>query len=230
MDRIKQEVLKYKILLWPIITGISFLVILTFVIIPQIGAYLDIRNQIFGLRGRSNSLEVKAEELNIIDSSKMQKDLQTALTVLPQNPDVPEALLTLQETILKSGLILKDTSYVATGNAGRASSFLLNITVLGQINSLRNFLINLQTSPRVFQVEAISVKFQQGALMEAEIPVSVFYHPLTPVSTNIDQEAPKLSEKEEKLLTDLAKMVSAPILNASESATFVPLGKTNPFE
>lgn len=225
---------KYRLLIWPVVSGIASVVILALVIIPQLLNYLNIRNQISDIISRSGKLEAKAQSLERIDENLSEENLRLAFTVLPADRNVPSAVTILQNLIAQSGLTLKSTSYSAAARGAAKDSFQLNVTVLGQISGVRKFLISLKDSGRVFQVESISVNFQKnGSMVEAQVPITVFYNASLGKTGDLDREPPKLSDKEEKMLSDLSRLVSYPgALAGADNATAssVPIGKSNPFE
>lgn len=230
--------LKYRFIIWPVIVGISSILILAVVVIPQLLTYLNIKNQIGQTKDQSQNLEAKAAELQNIDGLSTQKDLKVVFTVLPTDQDIPRAIMILQDMVAGSGLSLKSTTFGYPGSSSKktsdGSSFLLNITVSGQINLLRDFLIELQNSPRVFQVESIDVQFQktQGAI-EAELPLSVFYQPTSGELGDLNQPLPKISDENKKLLSKLSQTVDQIDIfqdNIEVSSASVPMGKDDPFE
>lgn len=232
MEKVKEYYRRYKFIVWPVCTGVSALAILGLVIIPQIFTYLNTQDKLTSLKNRSVVLEAKAQGLEKIDSTSNKQHLQNVFRVLPQEQNVPEAMLTIQSLVNQSGLLLKNTTYSnARSNAG-GNRFQLNITVLGTINSVRNFLLSLKESPRVFQVESLSLQFQKGgSLIEADMPVSVYFAPANKVSSALEQPLPQLDEQEEQLLTTLGKVAPLSIGSILEStSSAVPLGKADPFE
>lgn len=226
--------LKYRLLLWPVISGLASIAILVLVIIPQILGYLSVRTEIQNTQERSGKLEAKAQSLENIDDVETQKNLQAVFSVLPTDREVPQAISTLQSLISRAGLSLKSTSYNASLKGTSKESFQLSVTVVGQIGALRNFLISLENTNRIFQVEAINVQFQSSGLaIEADIPVTVFYGKDKNKLVSLESEVPRLNEKEGELLSRLSTLVASnPSGSAGpeSSSSSVPVGKSNPFE
>lgn len=223
----------YKFLIWPVVSGIASVVILVLVVIPQLLNYLQVRNQISDIVNRSGKLEAKAQTLEAVDENISEESLKLAFAALPADRNVPSAVTILQSLIAQSGLSLKSTSYSASARGASKNSFQLNVSVVGQISGVRKFLISLRDSGRVFQVESISVSFQKsGSQVEAEIPITVFYSESLGKGGALEQEPPKLNEKEEKILADLSRIVNLGTLvgGGEATASSVPVGKSNPFE
>lgn len=234
MLKLKELYLKYKLFFWPVTTGLAALVILSLVIIPQILVYINTQGKISDANTKFEVIDAKAQELAQIDSSVISKDLQTVYSVLPKEQEVPQALVTLTSLVNSSGLTLKNTVYGGSKKTDKQNNFVLTISVIGRVNSIRDFLNNLNSSPRVFKVESIDVQFQRGSqLVEAKIPLLVYFQP-SDGQTNLasDQPLPKLSSDDEKLLDELAKQSFDMGMTASLESTSssVPLGKADPFE
>lgn len=231
--------LKYRFIIWPVLVLIITIVILTVVIIPQLLTYLKVRDQINQTQSQSQILEAKAAALANIDSLLAQKDLKVVFTILPVDQDVPKTMMILQDMIATSGLELKSTTFGSSGvvdlskQTSEKSSFRLNITVAGQIQLLRDFLIKLQNSSRLFQVDSIGVQFQKNqGVIEAEIPLSVYYQPSLGEIGKLDQPLPKLSDQNKELLAKLYQTIDQMNLSFDniEATSSIPLGKANPFE
>lgn len=229
--------LKYRFIIWPTIVGIAVILVLALVIIPQILTYLQVKDKIYQTQNKSQNLEVKANELANIDNVATQKDLKVVFSILPTDQDVPKAMLILQSMVAQSGLELKSTSFGSSGSSSQnlgKNSFKLNIIVSGQITLLRDFFIQLQNASRLFQVESIGVQFKKTqGVIEAEIPLSVFYQPSLGEIGPLNQPLPKLSDTEKELLATLYQSISQSNIslnNAESSSSSIPLGKSDPFE
>ncbi len=234
MKDIKILYIKYKLLVWPIFSGIASLIILSLVIIPQILGYLETKGKITEIGINADKIEAKAKGLQSIDPDISSENLAVAYTILPSDRNVPAAISILQGLVNRSGLALKNTSYSAVSKGSTKDSFMLNVTVVGQISGIRNFLIGLKDAGRVFQVESINVRFQKvGSLVEAEIPITVYFHSGQVKAGSVDKEPPKLTEQDEQFLRNLAKIINSPStrsVSGESTASSVPVGKTNPFD
>lgn len=233
MEELKIYYIKYKQFVFPILTVVASLIIIVFVIMPELKSYTNIREQINTLQKRTDNLEVKAEELGKIDPDTSQQNIKVAFTILPADQDVPRAMATLQDAINQSGLVLKSTAYSGSGNVAGKSSFLLNVSVLGRLSSVRDFLVKLQETPRLYQVESLAAQFQStGDVVEASLPIAVFYEQVPGNIGTLDHPAPKLTDSEEQMLANFYRYIPRSYLEneLDSSASAVPLGKLDPFE
>lgn len=229
MDKAKEFYTKYRMIIWPVVVGISSVCILALVIIPQLLNYLSIRNKISEIEHRSSNLEVRASDLEQLDEESAKANLQVVFSVLPREQNVPEAMVALHDVISRSGLILKNTSYISARKSGNGENFQLSVGVGGQMSAIRDFLVHLQESQRLFQVESIVARFQRRmSLVEAELPISVYFDKSAASEVTSDQDVPKLTEKEEQLLAKLSRIVQQ--TSVVEDVSSVPYGKSDPFE
>ncbi|MDO8498441.1 MAG: hypothetical protein Q7S44_01520 [bacterium] len=232
MEKIKELYLRYKLIVWPFCVGLSSLAILVLVVIPQLFAYLNIQNEITELEKRTSTLEVKAQNLQQVDDAANRENLQIALTILPREADVPQSMAVLQSVIGESELLLKNAAYVPSRiSEGGKSNFLFDVEIVGSVESVKDFLANLQESPRVFQVGQISAQFQRDGLMDVTLPIAVFYDPTMNVGNlSPDKPIPQLSDKEKALLAKLTKLIPKAVSLSQTDTSSVPLGKNDPFE
>jgi len=95
----------------------------------------------------------------------------------------------------------------------------------------------LRDAPRIFQVEAINVRFQKSnEEISAEIPITVFYDPKQSVEVSVDTPVVKLNSEEGELLAKLSRIAFIiEDLRPAEPATGTAappssIGKADPFE
>ena len=211
------------------LSTLAFILIIVLVIVPQLSTYMNSRRKVADLTAEVNKLESKAAELEKIDIQAVKRDLEVAMIILPADQQVPEALMTLSDLVNKSGLVIKSTSYAAGQKSKAKNGFRLNVTLLGPLDSVRNFLIGLDDSPRLFQIESLVVAFTATPpIVEANLPVSVFYEPPAKGGIPVEKPLPKLSDNNQKLLAKLYRIAPKAIPEIDIST--VPVGKANPFE
>ncbi len=225
-----KDLLQLKFYTRSILVALSSLIILIAVIIPQILAYFNVAGQVGEVESRASSIEAKAAELQNIDEQLYKDRLETVFTALPQDKEIPLAMVTLQDIISRSGLILDTVKLIDTPAKSSSNSYLLSMFVAGQKESLKTFLLGLLDAPRIFKLEAISAQSVRGGIgLEAEIQVSVYYDPSSSVTSNLDQPLPKLTAEEERFLADIMAQVNSNRLPISVDNISIPSGKADPF-
>lgn len=232
-DKIQEIYSKYKVAVWPVGSGLASLIILALLVIPQLFSYLDTKKTIGDSKEHLDQLEVKAADLKQIDEGAVNRNLRVVLTTLPTEQDIPRAMAILHSWVARSGLSLRNAGLANTQVAAGGNSFQFSVTVAGPIILVRDFIINLQNAPQVFQIGSIRAKLLRSeSAMEIEMPVSVFYEPLGKGGQALGELA--LTPDEEELLRRLERASQALPASASASTggdiNSVPLGKPNPFE
>lgn len=227
MDQAKIFYLKYRFIIWPVVSGLFSIGIIGLVIVPQVLGYFETQDKITAIKSNVELLNAKVSELEMVDVKRVEEDLQVVFKILPQDPDVPEALVALQQLAEKANLQLNDTSFSQSNKS--AKSFQLVASFTGRVQSVKDFLVYLQQSPRVMQVETIAAQFEKdGDLVELGLPVSVFYESTPKSIGSLEQPVPKLNDVDRQLVSKLSRFI--PVASAGASLDLVPLGKTNPFD
>lgn len=225
----KEFYLKYKIFVIPFIVSLVCLIIIIFVIIPQILEFFSEREKIRIVMNRIDLLNNKAIELGKIDETKLKQDLTTTLIVMPTDRDIPQAMAVLENLITKSNLSLKSTSYGASSTSGGPNSFSLTVSLVGSVASTRFFLNSLSEGSRIFNVESISLRLQpQGSDVSVDIPLNVFYQSVPTKTLTLDQPVAKIDTKEDNLINNLSKFTLQQPSSATTAA--IPVGKADPFQ
>lgn len=232
MKELKIYYHKYHLIIWPVATGLSSLIVLALVIFPQLLAYLNTRGEISKAQTSLSAMEVKAEELENFDDSSAKERLQVALSVLPISQDVPVSLSVLQGLVRGAGLELKNTAYSSSPPVGGKASFQLQVTVMGPISGVRNLLLSMEDAPQIFQIQSINIRFLKTvSAVEADLPISVFYESPPRAVGDINKPITQLSQKEKDLLDHYSQIIAAlHSLTLPEATASVRFGKTDPFQ
>ncbi len=227
-SRFKIFYAKYKIIVYPVAVGIAALVITIFIIIPQLTSLLNGQSTIKNSSERLKILEVKAEDLKVIDEGSVNKKLQIAILALPEDKDFTTVIGLMKILVAESGMELTSLQLgQLQGNNANLNGFSIKMEIKGQMQTFANLLKMIENSSRVMRVSDIEVSVSSGNTMIAAINVSIFYSPLPKDLGNIEVSLPKLSEDEENLLANIAK---SQIASLSGTPTLLPRGKANPFE
>lgn len=246
-EKIKLLFKQYKFIIVPLVCSAVALLVIIGVIVPNILEFTKVQQQISDLQATDQLLLQKVESLSLIDENKSTKELRTVFTVLPADRDVPGTLVVLQEAMSRAGLSLQSTKYVASSGLTDKEGFQFNITVIGPLQALNNFISQLESTQRVFLFDSINAQFQRGGtIVEAQMPVLAFYQPAKNIPVSATQPVPKLTDTETQLLSQLQRAVpnipaivdvspSSPSLNSDGSISVddfsnIPLGKSDPFQ
>jgi Tfp pilus assembly protein PilO len=249
----KEFLKQNKLIIIPILVGVSSVIIIVFVIIPQVLGYFNVKTEIASSQSRLSILEAKAQDLNKLDEDETQQGLQVVSTLLPEDADIAGVIADIQGIASRSNLEVSHVGYLSTQSTGdKKNNFQIEVKLSGPIPNVRTFLLSLQSFPRVIQVDNIIVQSSTQAV-ESTISLTVFYSTDKSIaSASLDQPITPLTDSQKKVLAQLAEAVknkptapSAPRIQlpspeSSGSATpetlplnvdtsSVPIGKIDPF-
>lgn len=222
---------KYQYVVFPVLIILSSLILIGLVIFPQILRLLSNQQVLTGLNQKSEFLDVKASQLEVIDEQNLREKLNVALLSLPAEKDLSSIVGILQSIITQSGFNLITLQVIQIASNTEVSGFSVKLEVAGPISAMNQLLNNIETDPRVMKVSGVELNQQQGSTsVSATITVDAFYSPLPSSLGAIDAPLPKLTEKDEELVATLAKNTGAVIRPTTSPSNLPPRGKTDPFE
>ena len=163
----KKEII--LILIFAIFFSLAF-----FVLWPSYTKVLSLKKEISVLKGEITEFEKYIENLE-----KNKKELEEKKNLfskiesaLPEKEDLPEILNYLQNTASASGLLLSDFSFSVEKREGTEEfpkpyqEIKINLSLLGDYPSLKNFVSKIEKSSRLFEIESIefSVEKESGKI------------------------------------------------------------------
>lgn len=219
---------KYKIIVYPLVVGISSAIIIIFIIVPQLRVLLSSQDIINKSTERLKILEVKAEDLRVVDESNINKKLQIAILALPEDKDFTTVISLMRILVAESGMEFTSLQLgQLQGGVSNLNGFSVKLEVKGQMQALSNLLKTVENSSRVMRISGIEVGTSGGNTATATLSINIYYFPLPKDLGNIEVALPKITEEEENLLANIAK---SQIASLSATPALLPRGKANPFE
>jgi hypothetical protein len=239
----KKPLVLLRQLFWPILVGVSSIIVVLFVLVPQITQYLSTSKQLATNQTRLGVLQAKAKELEAIDPEVYSQNLKLLLQALPQEAEEPQAVLVVQDIVNKSNMTLEDIQIggpgaksgnsETSGNKGASQANIsVTVTLLGSTTALQNFMKLANESPRVLQINVVDMQLSsvQTTLdsVEATVSMNVYYEAVKSQVGSVDAQLPQLTKDDQDFLLELAKRQQ--ISNIDQSLKNVQSGKQNPFE
>lgn len=195
----------------PLLSIVLIALLVPFIIIPQVQAILQVREEIDVGRKRFIRLEEKRTKLQLGDTTKLRHDLSLTTLALPSTKDIGAALVTLDILAQKNGITVgnfsssigaidevNETKGSGTVLVG-APSIKLSVAVIGEEAKIKNFLTSLTLALPLMRVEEIVLSKR-----EATITLSVYYKPIIANLPPVDSELPSF----EKLAPTLSTLAS----------------------
>lgn len=234
----KEEILNfyrnYKLYIFPAIVVFSSLILILFIIYPEITNLITNQKLAGEVTSKSKFLEVKAQTLENLDSEDLNRKVGFTLGSYPTNQDFVSVLNILQNITSQSGF---NTTSISLGSGSSKNSdvqyYNLKLDMLGQLNLLPVLLSNIESSPRIMRVssfETTSGKDAQGGAI-ISLNIEVLYSAAPTSFGNAESPLPELSQKDEEIIAKLARSGTVVVNQQPTTTTQLgPRGKANPFE
>lgn len=237
MESYKQVLLnfynQYKLIVFPLGVSLSGVILITFVIYPQINGLLSGQEEYQKATQRFELLDVKADELEQLDESDLKRKMEIALLALPADKDYPAIIGIVQELIGKYGFIidgLRVGSSVAksTGSSG----FIIDVQMQGPKDVLPQVLKDLETTSQVMKIASIDLSSSPESpnFISANVTIEVYYAGLPSKLGSLDAPLPGLTASDDSLISELIAAQSSLSIISDKQAVLLPRGKANPFE
>lgn len=231
-EDLKKFYVKYRILIFPALVGLSSLILIITVIFPQVRVLISNYQTLNQIKAQEDSLNVKAAQLSNIDQNKLSQNLSLSLSALPADPSLADAVARIQEVVFSSGfnLISVNISYGNTKMVPPGFTIIAAIEGPGAI--LGNLLVNIESSPRVMKVSSVELnRIRNSDAVSVALSVDAYYQEIPQSLGKIDDPLPTLLQEETEILNNLAQnQFSLASQATSVDLSLVQKGKANPFE
>lgn len=219
---------KYRLIIFPVTTAIAGVILIAFVIVPQLSKLMNNNAAYTDIQEKNSFLEVKAEELEVIDGEKLKQKLDVSLLALPSNKDLTDVIGILQNVVTQSGFGISTLQFGADTAISGQQAFKVKLEISGPKAIFSNLLTNIEGSYRPMKIDSIDITSSRDSeQVNGTLNINVFYAPIPNSLGGVETPLPKLSEKDEEVIASLSRVTSS----TPAVATNLPArGKTNPFE
>lgn len=223
-------VVKYKVLLVPIIVVVLAGVIVVLVTIPQLVGLFNTFKTIDELNAKKVVYQKKAGELERINVEDFRKNLDTALVALPVEKDIPGVMGELLVSLGGSGLGLDGITFSnSPPESDKLQEYMITIDVSGEEQSLRSFLQRVTVAPRLIKLTGIEVSKGAVGKIGASITFTTFYQALPNAIGSVDEKLPVIGNADTQILADIeTKIKTFPKVTTEQAGSSVT-GKLDPF-
>lgn len=222
---------KYKLFIFSGIVVFSSLILIIFVIYPQISKLIVSQKVEEEIISKTKILDNKALALENYDQNDLDRKVTLALGSYPAGKDFVSDFSLLQNVVSQSGFTivsinLGSRSLQTTG----VDSYGLKVNILGPSSLVPVLLSNIESSSRLMRVGSVeSAVGRDLGVANLTLDVSVLFSPTPSAFGTVDSPISELTEKDEDVIARLGKVANS--LPAAQSGIQdVPQGKSNPFE
>lgn len=224
--------LTYRLYIFPAVVALSSLILIIFVIYPQV-AKLIVNQKIEGdLKIRSAFLETKVQALESYDEDDLSHKVNYALNVYPSERDFGNILGLIEVVTARLGFSIVSANFgESSAKLSGSQSYVLKMEVVGSRSLLPLLLSNIEDSGRIMKVSSVETSSSRDPqAVNVILAVDVLYASIPGGFGTVDSPLPQFSSEDEELIAKLARSASqAPSLPVVPT-TLGPRGKVNPFE
>lgn len=222
---------KYKPFIFIGIVAFSSLILIIFVIYPQISKLIANQKIEGEIISKTKFLDDKARALENYDKSDLDRKVALALDSYPPDKDFISAFSLLQNVVSRSGFTIVSIN-LGSGSLKTANtdSYDLKVDILGPSSLVPVLLNNIESLSRLMRVRSVeTVAGIDPQVANITLDVNVLFSPTPPGYGSVDSPIQELSQKDEDVIAKLGKAANS--IPATQSATLVaPRGKSNPFQ
>ncbi len=217
-----------------------------FGIIPAVFKLIALQEAVRELRGQTQSLRMKLEVLQSLDTEVLEQTLQDLLSAVPSDKSLSSVLSTVDGLAGETGVGIVDFTLVnpgslATDSARRKTeeeltlgSNLLpfSVTITGSYDQIRKYLDKAVGVRRFFRVRQFDMAVAPEGVLSARLDMDAYYAPFPTDLGGINRPLTLLTPDEEDFISRIsalpvaARGIAVPGVEiVSEGVT----GKDNPF-
>ncbi len=233
----KEELLKfyqtYKLYIFPAGVILSSLILIAFIIYPQVNSLLTGQKTKAQFLERSKFLEAKAQTLQNYASEDLNIKVEYALNSYPVEKDLITGIGLIQNITAGLGFSIKGmTLGPGTLKVSNSQSYGMKLDLSGPAALLPSLLTNIENSPRLMRVTSLETTAGgDRQAVSVGINVDVLYATAPQNFGSIDSAVPQLSAKDEQILAKIVGTGSrGGQLTGPQIIQLPPRGKLNPFE
>jgi hypothetical protein len=221
----KSLYLQYKLIILPILVGIASLIIIVFVIVPQVQNLLEGQQKLSLEKNRLAIVEAKAEELENINQDIYNQKLGIALASLPIEKDLNVTIGVFRQ--LAASVSMSLSSMRLNSQGAENDGFTVRAEMFGPTKSLGDLLEVIDNSPRIMKLQSFETASVGNStdVVSVSMIVKVYYSPAPTTLGPVDTPLPVLTERDGATLDKLTQN-QIPL----GQTVVLPNGKTNPFE
>lgn len=221
---------KYKLFIFSGVVAFSSLILIIFVIYPQVLKLIANQKVEGEMISKTKFLDDKAQALANYDKSDLDRKVALALNSYPADKDFISAFSLLQNVVSQSGFT---TAAIGLGSGSlktaNTNSYDLKVDILGPASLVPVLLRNIESSFRLMRVGSVeAVAGTDPQFVNLTLGVNVLFSPAPSSFGSADSPISELTQEDEDVIARLAKAVNS--IPATQSRMQVARGKSNPFQ
>lgn len=219
---------KYKLLIFPLVVALSCLILIIFVLIPQIGVFLKNSRSQQEFSARSQFLDAKVAALENLNEPELLNRVSYVLASLPREKDFASTIALLQKITAESGYVIASLTFgTGEGKGAGGQSFGVRMEVVGPKTLLGSLLSSIEVSSRLMKISSMEISSgKEVDIVTVNLALEALFAPMPATLGSIDTPLPEISAGEEELLSKLSSTAAS----QPQPLSATQIGKTDPFE
>lgn len=225
---------KIKVIAWVMITLVVSAAASFFLTYPQFQNFIKINEEIKFAENRFSNLERKLKQLEQINESLINSDLDLTKKILPLERDIISAvsqvqILAANHTLTIDDLLISVSPQGEQGGANKADTFSIKLSLGGDIPNVKTFLNKLRESPRIMRTEIIDLTGSKVEVTyKTDTGLATYYQGLPTSIGGVDAPLQNIDDKDRDTLNKINQNInSLPVLYLQDADG--PKGKEDPF-
>jgi len=227
-----------KPFLLPILIIFVILVVTIAVLKPKLEIISESRQQLIKDKKTLASLTTKVATLEGLARVEFSEKVDVALAVLPAEKNVPGNLSTIKNVALNNGLIVNNITIGEIGEIAAVNptakmakntilpSFKINVSLIGNIEMIRNFINQIQLTAPLMAVKNVSISQKKTEIPETRMTIEAYFLPFPKTLGKAEQQLVAITSGEEKIFNRLNDFT---LFGSETSLPNLPVGKENLF-
>ena len=196
---------KYKIYFVPIGALLVAVILLLYLIIPEVQQWYADQSKIASLVGKISVLNQSLNTVNNIGSKDLDTQLQTASSALPSGKDFIGVLNAISSAAQASGTSVGDYGFqvgdISKSQIPKDTFLEISVNLNGNVDHIRQFITSLKNQFPISRITQVNVSGNKTAT----ISIIFFYKPFPQISFTGDDVLQPLTVKEQSLLSQLQR-------------------------
>lgn len=238
-NNMKKEILRFylnfRLYIFPVVSALSCLILIVFVIYPQTAKLIKNQKEQGDLIAKSKFMEAKASTLDSLDEGDLTQKVGYVLTAYPLEADFPNVVGLLQRVAAQNDFSVITLSVnPGSKTSGEPQKYDVKLETVGPESLLPRFITSIEASLRIMRVVSIEISpAKEGNITNAALEIEALYAQAPSSFGGPASPLPELSQADEELIAQLAAYgISKPstISVPSQPSAQQPRGKSDPFE
>jgi|SRR3989344_4766074 len=223
-------IVKYKIIILPIISIAISLFLLIFIVFEQVSSSIKRQEEITDTKTKVSDLTQKNNDLEKIDDTSFKDYLTTSLIAIPEEKDIAGAIGQLLFILRSHNLNLDNIGFSNASPENGLESFQISLEIQGDMSDMKALINDFKSTPRIIKLNSIELTSTRNSqTAHADIMLTAYFSKLPVNIGSVDEVLKQPTAEELKLIATIKENIQKIPLSNTQDATGSK-GKADPFQ